>query len=210
VYEGGVNEADFEFGADGTLFAVGRNEAGDHANGFGSVVCHAPAGSPADWTCNRDPKQYDSPLMFSHGEEIYLVARRTVSEDGAYDKGSGWGFLRGIASALDYVTTAKRCSVFHYVKAEGRVAFMMDLPSRGDTCFPGFLPGKDPDEVVLYNYSSDIEGPDVPWSVGQRRPTFIYRHVLRFTRGGAEAEQHSTLTPVDPGPAATPAQGLAL
>ena len=182
VYEGGVNEAEFEFDGDGTLYAVGRNESGDGANGFGSVVCHAPPESPARWTCNRDPKTYDSPLMFSHGGEIFLVARRTESEGGTYDRGFGWGAVRSIANALDYVTTGKRCSLFHYVKAEARVAFLMDLPSRGDTCFPGFLQGNDEDEIVLYNYSSDIDGPDVAWSVGQRRPTYIYRHVLRFAR----------------------------
>jgi hypothetical protein len=197
VYTGGVSEAEFEFGTDGALFAVGRNEAGDEVNGFGSVVCHAPAGSPADWSCNRDPRKYDSPLMFSHGGEVYLVARRTASEDGAYDRHFGWGFLRSIANALDYVTTAKRCSMFHFVKAEGRVAFMMDLPSRGDTCFPGVLQGRNADEVIVYDYSSDIDGPDLPWSVGQRRPTNIYRHVLRFT-GQEAAKQRSTLAPAEP------------
>jgi hypothetical protein len=205
VYEGGVSEADFEFGADGQLFAVGANEAGDDVNGFGSVVCHAPAGAPANWTCNKDPKKYDSPLMFSHGGEIYLVARRTASEDGAFDRGFGWGPLRSIINALDYVTTAKRCSVFHYVKAERRVAFVMDLPSRGDTCFPGFLQGGDADEVVLYNYSSDIDGPDVAWSVGQRRPTYIYRHVLRFTSEGAAAKPRSK--PADTQQGAGPTHG---
>jgi hypothetical protein len=59
----------------------------------------------------------------------------------------------------------------------------MDLPSRGDTCFSARIDSPDPDQVVLYNYSSDIAGPDVAWSVGQRRPTYIYRHVLRFQPG---------------------------
>jgi hypothetical protein len=203
VYEGGVSEAEFEFGADGTLFAVGRNEAGDGANGFGSVVCQAPPGSPASWACHRDPRKYDSPLMFSHGGEIYLVARRTVTEDGAYDRAVGWGALRSIVNALDYVTSAKRCSLFHYVKAEGTIAFLMDLPSRGDTCFPGFLQGSDPNEVVLYDYSSDIDGPDVAWSVGQRGPTYVYRHVLRFTN----EESRSTRTPAGTHAAASPAHG---
>jgi hypothetical protein len=200
VYEGGASETEFEFGADGSLVAVGRNEAGDDVNGFGSVVCHAPPDSPAQWTCSRDARKYDSPLMFSHGGEVYLVARRTASDDGAYDRGFGWGTLRSVANALDYVTTGKRCSLFHYVKGEGRIAYLMDLPSRGDTCFPGFLQGHDPDEIVLYDYSSDIDGPDVAWSVGQRRPTYIYRHVLRFSNEGSTAKGRSTLTPTEPVP----------
>jgi hypothetical protein len=36
---------------------------------------------------------------------------------------------------------------------------------------------------VVYDYSSDIEGPDLPWTVGQRRPTYVYRHVLEFSDG---------------------------
>lgn len=183
VYEGGVSEADIEFAPDGSLLAVGRNEAGDSKNGFGSVVCSAPPGAVADWACTSDPRKFDSPLLFSHAGEVYLVARRTANEDGAYDRGLGWGMLRSITNQLAYISSAKRCSLFHVVHsgaAAPRVAFMLDLPSRGDTCFPAVVESERPDEVVLYNYSSDITGPDVAWSVGQRRPTHIYRHVLRF------------------------------
>jgi hypothetical protein len=63
-----------------------------------------------------------------------------------------------------------------------RLAFVLDLPSRGDTCFASALPGVRPDEVVIYDYSSDVHGPDLPWAAGQRRDTYVYRHVLRFSR----------------------------
>jgi hypothetical protein len=198
VYEGGVSEAEFEFAADGSLLAVGRNEAGDERNGFGSVVCQAPPEAPARWTCSRDARKFDSPLIFSQAGEMYLVARRTANGDGAYDRGFGFGALRSIANQLDYITTAKRCSLFHYLQAERRWAFTLDLPSRGDTCFAGALKGDHPDEVVLYDYSSDIDGPDVAWSVGQRRPTYVYRHVLRFRPSeawtGASSAEPSTPT----------------
>jgi hypothetical protein len=194
VYEGGVSETEFEFASDGSLVAVGRNEAGDERNGYGSVVCQASAGAIADWSCGRDARKFDSPMMFSHGGEAYLVARRTANADGAYDRGLGWGMLRSIVNQLVYISTAKRCSLYHVVRGEPggepRVAFVMDLPSRGDTCFAARVEGGDPDEVVLYNYSSDIAGPDVAWSVGQRRPTYIYRHVVRF-RSGREALEAS-------------------
>jgi hypothetical protein len=185
VYRGGVSETEFEFASDGSLLGVGRNEAGDERSGYGSVVCQAPAGAPADWSCRSDPRKFDSPMMFSHAGEVYLVARRTANADGAYDHGFGWGMLRSITNQLAYISTAKRCSLFHVVRSESgagpRVSFVMDLPSRGDTCFPARVEGgAEADEVVLYNYSSDITGPDVAWSVGQRRPTYIYRHVLRF------------------------------
>jgi hypothetical protein len=36
--------------------------------------------------------------------------------------------------------------------------------------------------VVIYDYSSDVEGPELPWSAGQRSPTYVYRHELAFER----------------------------
>ena len=180
VFEGGVSEAEIELAPGGGLLAVGRNEAGDDRFGFGSVVCEAPPGAPASWSCQADARKFDSPLMFTHGSEVYLVARRTANAEGAYDRGIGCGGVRSIVNQLAYISTAKRCSLFHVARAPLRVEFMMDLPSRGDTCFAARVEGGEADEVVLYNYSSDIAGPDVAWSVGQRRPTYIYRHVLRF------------------------------
>jgi hypothetical protein len=79
------------------------------------------------------------------------------------------------------VTTGKRCSLWHFDSTHNRFGFVLDLPSRGDTCFPAVLRGADPNEVTVYNYSSPIDGADLPWSVGQRAATLIYRHTLRFT-----------------------------
>jgi hypothetical protein len=42
------------------------------------------------------------------------------------------------------------------------------------------VPTTKPDQVAIYNYSSAIDEADVPWSVGQRRPTYIYRHLVNF------------------------------
>jgi hypothetical protein len=66
------------------------------------------------------------------------------------------------------------------VPGKDRLAFVLDLPSRGDTCFPSALSNEATGQVVIYDYSSDLAGPDLPWAAGQRRPTFVYRHVLSF------------------------------
>lgn len=47
----------------------------------------------------------------------------------------------------------------------------------------GEHPGE-PHDIVIYDYSSDVDGEDVSWRDGQRGRTFIYRHVLRFTPRG--------------------------
>ena len=185
VYEGGGSETDFTIGDDGTLYGIIRNEAGDET-GWGSLLCRAPADDLANWDCHNDPKKYDSPLMFWHDGEAYLVGRRNVTETGHYDLMTRRGSMASQTSAnqLPYRQAPKRCSLWRYVQEEDRVAFLMDLPSGGDTCFPAWLEGAEPGEIILYNYSNDLEDPDLetmPWYVGQVGETMIYRHVLRFT-----------------------------
>ena len=45
---------------------------------------------------------------------------------------------------------------------------------------PAVLDGARPGQRVVYDYSCDLEGPDLPWIRGQRGRTFIYRHLLGF------------------------------
>jgi hypothetical protein len=81
---------------------------------------------------------------------------------------------------VNYSLTPKRTALWRYVQGEDRFAWVMDLPSRGDCCFPAVLEGATADERVVYDYSCDLDGPDLPWLRGQRGRTFVYRHVLRF------------------------------
>lgn len=195
VLEGGGSETDFTITPNGKLFAVARNEAGD-SDGYGSKLCTAEPGHFNAWKCRTDPKKYDSPLVFSHGGEVFLIGRRNVTESGHYDVSGGPRMVRVIRNELAYISSAKRCALWRWDEVQGRVAFVMDLPSRGDTCFASMIEGDEPDQVVVYDYSSDINGPDLPWAAGQRRDTFVYRHVLRFTKSQArtaKAERRSDL-----------------
>jgi hypothetical protein len=186
VYEGGGSEADAVLGDDGTLYGVIRNEAGDDS-GWGSLLVRAPAGNLASWTCRPDRRKFDSPFMFWHDGEAYLVARRSLDADGAYDLGRGTSWLlRTVWNQVNYSLTRKRTALWRYVRGEDRLAFVVDLPSRGDTCFPAVLDGAQPGERVVYDYSCDLEGPDLPWIRGQRDRTFIYRHLLGFEAQTAE------------------------
>jgi hypothetical protein len=183
VSMGGGTETDFTFDDDGVLWAVTRNEAGDEL-GWGSKVCTAPASDVTDWTCVGDPKKYDSPLVFWHDGEAYLIGRRNVTLTGYYDLMTGRGdhANQTFENLVAYSNEPKRCSLWRFVREEMRIAFILDLPSRGDTCFPGAIEGATTEEIVVYNYSSPIDGEDVDWNVGQNGPTNIYRSVLRFTR----------------------------
>jgi hypothetical protein len=181
VYMGGGSETDFVIGDDGTLFGIIRNEAGDET-GFGSLVCRAPAGDLDNWNCHHDPKKYDSPLMFWYDGEAYLIGRRNISETGNYDiTPSGNMATRALRNQIDYWQRLKRCSLWRYVQSEDRIAYVLDLPSSGDTCFAAQISGDNEGELIVYNYSSPIDGPDQAWMDAQLGDTHIYRHVLRFT-----------------------------
>lgn len=180
VLEGGGSETDFRVLETGDLFAVVRNEAGDQ-DGYGSKLCTAKAPHLGVWKCVTDPKKYDSPLVFSHSGQTFLIGRRNVTDSGRYDVFSGPRLWRVVRNELSYITTPKRCALWRWDERRGRMAFVMDLPSRGDTCFASVISGEEPDQLIVYDYSSDINGPDLPWAAGQRRETFVYRHVLRFS-----------------------------
>lgn len=180
VLESGGSETDIEFDDEGNLYAVVRNEAGD-ATGFGSKICRAPAADITDWTCVFDARKYDSPLLLKYGSEIYLIGRRNVTETGFYDLGRTDGDLASRAAfyQIDYWDKPKRCSLWHLDRGAMRVDFVLDFPSRGDTCFPSVVP-RGENGFLLYNYSSDINGPDVSWHEGQLGNTYIYSTLLTF------------------------------
>ncbi len=184
IHVGGGSETDFALKEDGSLLGVIRNEAGTDG-AFGSLVCQAPAADITDWSCRTDPRKYDSPLVFRYDGETYLIGRRNVTSDGAFDlMDEDLEFpVNAISYQLEYLDAPKRCALWRFIEEEGsvRIGFVLDLPSRGDTCFASVIEGSAPNERVVYDYSSDIEGPDLSWSRGQIGGTFVYRHLLRFS-----------------------------
>jgi hypothetical protein len=175
VLEGGSSETDLVRLDDSTVIAVSRNELGD-TTGWGSKLCRASAAAPGDWSCVSDPKKYDSPLMFRHRDEVYIIARRQVTATGAYDLE-----YRHLAPAeqtreysVAYWLTPKRCALWRVDPATLAVAHVLDLPSAGDTCFPGMVELGD-GRYLVYNYTSPLDGDlDIRWMDAQFGPTQIY------------------------------------
>jgi hypothetical protein len=118
--------------------------------------------------------------MFRRGDDVWLVGRRNVTDTGHYDLE-----LSDIAPEeeflqyqVEYWNTPKRCALWRVNPDTLTVTWETDIPSKGDTCFPELI---ELDEgSILYNYSSDPEGPDIPWLEGQLAPTNIYRMRLDF------------------------------
>jgi len=182
VYQGGVSEVAFEFDEDGNLWAVTRNEDGD-ASGFGSHVCFAPAEDLAAWECPQQshPERYDSPWMFRHGRDIYLVARRDVG--GPFDEDlSGLSFDEERQRYLvDYWNRPKRSAIYKIDQATRSVVFLQDLPGVGDTAFPS-VRRTGAHTFIVANYTSPLDRPDISWieAQGSDRGTQIYLLTLQM------------------------------
>jgi hypothetical protein len=182
VHTGGASETDWVFLDDGSLVAVMRNEAGEGSD-FGSFVCTAPADDLGNWDCLSDPRKYDSPLLFRAAGKVWLVGRRNLTDDGLFDLGRD--DLDHADQYLDYQVAywqePKRCSLWEVDPATRTVTWALDLPSRGDTCFPDRRDLGDVQEI--WNYTSPLDGPDLSWIEGQNGPTDIYRIALDFGGG---------------------------
>ena len=171
VYEGGVSEVAFEFDTEGGLWAVTRNEDGDQT-GYGSHVCYAPPNALSDWECSpeSDPNRYDSPEMFRHGDEIYLLARRDIG-----------GPFGSDGSIVTYSMRPKGSALYRINKDARHVEHVLDLPGCGDNAFPS-VQRLGPHRFLVANYTNPLDEPDLSWIDGQTHPdgTQIYLLTIEF------------------------------
>ena len=172
VYQGGVSEMAFEFDLDGALWGVGRNEDGDET-GAGTQICYAPAHALSQWSCleNSDPERYDSPEMFRHGRDIYLLGRKDIG-----------GPFGPEGDLLSYSFRPKGFALYKLNVEEPRVEHVMDLPGAGDTSFPS-IHRLNAHEFLLSNYTSPLTEPDISWLEGQTSElgTQIYTMKITFS-----------------------------
>ncbi len=182
VYTGGVSETSFEFDLKGDLYASTRNEDGDES-GWGSHFVSAPAASPGDWQfpAKSYAERYDSPRMFRHKGELYLIARRDVG--GPFDRGMRWlpfNVQRWLYLG-EYSARPKRTSLYYVNREERRFDWMEDLPSAGDNAFPSVIQLSE-NRFLIANYSSPLQRDGWTWIQGQtsREGTGIYWVELNF------------------------------
>ena len=178
VHRGGASEADWVWLPSGGVLAVMRNEAGQDG-AFGSRICTSPGASPAAWDCVDDPRKFDSPLLFEEGGRYWLVARRTLGHGGRYDLGDdGLSHAEAyFAYQIAYWQEPKRCALWEVDPQTRSVAWVLDLPSSGDTCFPDHI-DRGGGRHEVWNYTSPLEGPDLSWVEAQHGPTSIGRVTL--------------------------------
>ena len=115
-------------------------------------------------------ERYDSPEMFRHGEELYLIARR--DPDGVFGEEEG---------LLPYSLRAKRTALYRIDRERRAVEWLMDLPGCGDTAFPT-VRRLDAHRFLIANYTSPLDDPEISWIQAQvsQRGTQIYLSTLTF------------------------------
>ena len=182
VYTGQCGEVDFDFTRAGDLITACQTENKD-ALGWGAKVCRAPARDTSLWHCRGDTRRLDSPFVFRHGDQMYVVARRQPFFGGEYDlhhdslPDDNARFADYDAS---YAQTPKRCSVWSIDANSLEFQPLVDVPGMGDTCYPD-VKSRGRDRYELYNYTSPLDGPDLPWlDALTTGTTEIYRATLSF------------------------------
>ena len=147
--------------------------------GTGALICSADGTCLYNWKKVRLKTKFDSALMFTHNDDIYLISRRSL--DGDIDKlKNRTSETKGRArNLIRYSITRKVTALYKLNKKELSVTHVMDFPSTGDTAFPG-ISQLDENNYVLMNYSSDIHGRKKSWIDGQFGKTYIYWTKLHF------------------------------
>ena len=184
IYNGDrVNETAIEFTDDGRLIALVRLQGmkGDFGDNNAGTACAESRPPFTEWKVYKNSvTRLDGPLMFRSNGRLYAAGRFQPEKD-------GWLFQQGS------ILSRKRTSLF--AVDEGRLVWLSDLNSNGDTAYPGiFL--RDGRASIGY-YTSPVKR-DVPWIFGMFTGSWV--QIVEVDLSGLErlAEQKTGLPDPDP------------
>jgi hypothetical protein len=170
-----AEEGEFIFDKNGDLYGTVRLES------TGSLILKADRNNPGKWHYKMSKHKYDSALLFENEGDIYLVARRNLM--GELDRSKRWlgANVKRMVDLAKYSLSGKVTALFKLNKENLEIEHVMDFPSTGDNAFPALV-RVDDQSFVLFNYSSDINGPYKIWLEGQLGKTYIYYTMLSFDK----------------------------
>lgn len=186
-YIGGISEVGWAFDNDRVIWGVGRNEDGDET-GWGSRIFYFDMESMPGpvWTSNvSNPHIYESPRMFNHEGELYLVAR--TDPTGPFMSSNNGVLPPTLHHLYDLAAYSLRphgTAMWKLNRDTAELEWLLDLPGCGDTAFPSIVrTGNHAFEIL--NYSNPMDKcEDWPWIWGQVSPegTLIYAVSVAFER----------------------------
>ena len=164
------------------ILGIGRNEDGDES-GWGSRIFMAPADDLSDWKWTSeksDPNIYESPKMFRHGNDIYLIAR--TDPDGTFytERELDNTSLHHLIDLGAYSTRQHGTALYKLIN--GQLEKVFDLPGCGDNAFPSIV-RLGPHKYLVANYTSPTSRcQGWSWIRGQVSPrgTGVYFTVIYF------------------------------
>jgi len=188
VYNGGISEVGWYFDLQGNMWGVGRNEDGDES-GWGSRTFRADKDDLSNWKWTNqtsNPWIFESPKMFRHGKDLYLVARTDPN-------GPFWSWDNDLANILPkwehhlldlgaYSLRPHGTAIWKLNQNSGQLEQIVDLAGCGDTALPSIV-RLSKHRYIILNYSSPLDQ-QCPgsWIAGQISPqgTVIYTQMLEF------------------------------
>jgi hypothetical protein len=178
----GAEEGEFEFDKGGNLWATVRLE------GSGAFIAYADKDSLQNWQLFPTKDKYDSALMFSQGDDIYVISRRNA-DGSSFAKAPKWMSyeLSQPYNLLSYSFSRKVTALFKLDKANKQLKHVLDFPSTGDNSYAGLVRLSD-STYYMINYSNDIYGESKTWIRGQLGRTNVYLTELTFEDNSALLE----------------------
>ncbi|MCX7023016.1 MAG: hypothetical protein NT080_00160 [Spirochaetes bacterium] len=179
IFDGNEERADetaIQFLGDGRMIAVTRLESGGGLCGSSraTTLISVAAFPFSSWTqvTRSGVTRLDGPNLFSANGKVFAVGRRQPRVVGPFQ-------LQGSAFSR------KRTAVFMVNEDTEGLVHLMDLPSSGDTSYPGstIAGGK----VFISYYTSDPHR-DYPWLLGMLLPTRIQVAALEIAGLGTQGD----------------------
>jgi hypothetical protein len=182
IYVGGISEIGWMFDLEGIVYGVGRNEDGD-TSGWGRRVLTNVNKSFTCFGSQSDPNIIESPRMFRHGNDLYLVGRTDPTGTFQINNWAEDLLPKNLHHYLDlgeYSLRPHGNAIWKVLKGSGKLWKMLDLPGCGDTSFPSIL-RVGAHKYWLANYSSPLDVCDSwPWILGQISKKGTQIHIIEL------------------------------
>ena len=146
----------------------------------------APADDLANWQWTQeqsDVEIYESPRMFRHGEQLYLIAR--TDPDGTFytERDIGNVNVHHLIDLGAYSTRRHGTALYKLINGKS-MEKVLDLPGCGDNAFPSIV-RLDKHKYLIANYTSPTTRcEEWSWIRGQVSPrgTGVYFTLITFEK----------------------------
>lgn len=169
-----IAEMAFDIDSKGDLWGVARLEFD------GAYMMHAAAGQWEKMEYWYSEYKFDSPYIFKHQGDFYLISRRNLSGKFARKP------QRYKNNLIDYSFRKKTTALFRIDTSNHSLIHLHDFGTTGDCAFPSVQKTGE-NEYLLLDYSCAIDKGKKNWIRGQLGKTNIYWTKITFVKNNKPA-----------------------